>query len=78
MDDNPSRVIAKAQVSRTYRKSDPLWEGYDTHRDKKKPYKPNKSFKRLEKQKRRAKDRQALIHDQDAPKWKKTNEWNWS
>lgn len=69
-------------MSRTFRKKSPIYQGlgksWDTSQDKKKWYKPSKAFKKTEKQKRRAQEHQALQTEKEIPRFKKTDQWNWS
>jgi len=66
-------------MSRTKRKADPVYGStLDTTRDKKKWYKPTKTFKKLRKAKRRAKTKQAVRTNNEVPLFKKTDVWDWN
>jgi len=41
-------------------------------------WKPNKIFKRIMKQRRRSKDKQALRNEQEPERHKKTDIWDWN
>lgn len=68
-------------MSRTRRATDPIYnyhEGWKANADKKRWWKPNKKFKALQKQIRKAKERQAFRERKDVPIFKKTDVWNWT
>lgn len=67
-------------MSRTNRKRTPYYQGtdFDTERDKKKWYKPNKSFKESRKQSRKAKEKEHFKKNEEHIEFKKDDEWDWN
>lgn len=73
-------------MSRTFRKTDPNYGlDFDTNRDKKKWFKPTKKYKKVEKSKRKAKEKQVIkniknveLDDISIPRFPKTDTWNWN
>lgn len=68
-------------MSRTYRKDRAGWDFFDswkTASDTKKWYKPTKKFKKVLKNKRKAKEKQALRTGDEIPRFKKEDEWAWN
>lgn len=66
-------------MSRTKRKLYPPYgELFDTTNDGKKWFKPPKWFKKMKKSQRKAKEKDAFRHEQDAPIFKKTDGWDWT
>lgn len=66
-------------MSDTYRKGCPRDWGDKPYKSDHKPYcKPNSKFKKLQKQRRKAKEKQALkVNPDNIPIFKKTDEWDW-
>jgi len=69
-------------MSRTFRNPKMLWfEGYpewEKTRDQKRWEKPPKWFKKMNRRIERAKEKDALKHDEDIPKFKKYDTWIWN
>ncbi len=71
-------------MSKTIRAVDYAYSSFEDEewklkRDGKKAYKPNKKFKTLQKQSRKAKEKQALLKDPDLiPEFPKTDVWNYN
>ena len=67
-------------MSRTIRANDPTdgrYYGGPTGRDKKPFGKPVSWYKKMERQQRRAREKQALRNGDEPPVFKKTDEWEW-
>lgn len=64
-------------MSKTFRKKNDWLDGEKATRDKKRGYKPNKKFKQLAKSRRKAKEKQALRENKEAPTFRKEDVWNW-
>jgi len=70
-------------MSKTYRSHDYCYSSWEDEewklkRDKKAFYKPSKKFKYLNKRQRKAKEKQALIHDPDnVPEFPKSDAYDW-
>lgn len=68
-------------MSRTYRGKTPIYDGttWESTKDKKKWYKPGKIFKQLQKRKRKAKEKAALILEKEViPDFPKTDQWDYN
>lgn len=66
-------------MSNTYRKDCYGDWGDKAYKSDHKPYcKPNSKFKKAQKQRRKAKERQALrVNPDNIPSFKKSDVWNW-
>ncbi len=75
-----STAMALHFMSRTYRKG--TWSDFSSPkkftRDQKKFHKPPKYFKNMQKNKRKAQEKQALRQDKEIPKFPKTDVWDYS
>lgn len=51
---------------------------YDSDRDKKKWYKPDKPFKKMKSRMRKAKIKDALRNERELPKFYQSDQWDWN
>jgi len=54
------------------------WRQNHNGRDKKSWWKPDKSFKKMQKKKRRAEVRAAMAKNKEIPRFRKTDEWDYN